>query len=75
MTTLIAADGRPVYELKTTPAVLGSYDEAIDRGHTDYIAKTIPNAKLVILKDASHFAMLQDPAGYTAAIREFFKGP
>ena len=28
---MIAADERPVYELKTTPAVLRSYDEAIDR--------------------------------------------
>jgi alkylation response protein AidB-like acyl-CoA dehydrogenase len=31
VTTLIAADERPVYELKTTPAVLSSYDEAIER--------------------------------------------
>jgi pimeloyl-ACP methyl ester carboxylesterase len=54
--------------------VLGDHDEAITREHTDYMAKTIPGAKLVILKDASHFAMLQDPAGYTAAVREFF-GP
>jgi hypothetical protein len=28
---VIAADERPVYRLKTTPAVLGSYDEAIER--------------------------------------------
>lgn len=58
-----------------TAIVLGDHGEAIDRGHTDYIAKTVPNAKLVILKDASHFAMLQDPAGYTAAVRAFFGAP
>jgi pimeloyl-ACP methyl ester carboxylesterase len=54
-----------------TAIVLGDHDEAITREHTDYMAKTIPGAELVILKDASHFAMLQDPAGYNAAIRAF----
>jgi len=58
-----------------TTIVLGDHDEAIDRGHTDYIARTIPHAKLVILPNASHFVMLQDPAGYTAAIRAFLAAP
>jgi pimeloyl-ACP methyl ester carboxylesterase len=35
------------------------------------MAQAIPGAKLIILKDASHFAMLQDPKGYTQAVREF----
>ena len=48
---------------------LGDHDEAITRAHTDHMAAIIPGAKLVILHDASHFAMLQDPAGYDAAIR------
>ena len=57
----------------TTPTaiVLGDHDEAISREHTDYLAKTIPGAELVILKDASHFAMLQDPEGYNKAVRDF----
>jgi pimeloyl-ACP methyl ester carboxylesterase len=54
-----------------TAIVLGDHDEAITREHTEYMARTIPGAKLVILKDASHFAMLQDPEGYTRAIRAF----
>ncbi|WP_137128627.1 alpha/beta hydrolase [Rhizobium sp. FY34] len=54
-----------------TAIVLGDHDEAITREHTDYLAKMIPAAKLLILKDASHFAMLQDPAGYNTAIRDF----
>jgi pimeloyl-ACP methyl ester carboxylesterase len=54
-----------------TAIVLGDHDEAITRGHTEYMARTIPGAKLIILKNASHFAMLQDPAGYTRAIRAF----
>lgn len=57
----------------TTPTaiVLGDHDEAISREHTDYLAKTIPGAELLILKDASHFAMLQDPEGYNKAVRDF----
>ena len=54
-----------------TAIVLGDHDEAITRAHTDYMAASIPGAKLIILKDASHFAMLQDPAGYTKAVLDF----
>jgi pimeloyl-ACP methyl ester carboxylesterase len=35
------------------------------------MAAVIPGAKLVILKDVSHFALLQDPAQYDQAIRDF----
>ena len=57
----------------TTPTaiVLGDHDEAITRAHTDHMAAVIPGASEVILKDASHFAMLQAPEEYTAAIRAF----
>lgn len=57
-----------------TAIVLGDHDEAITRAHTDYMASAIPGAKLVILKDASHFAMLQDPDGYTKAVLDFLGG-
>ncbi|MEJ6846698.1 alpha/beta fold hydrolase [Sinorhizobium fredii] len=56
-----------------TVIALGDHDEAIDRKHTEHIAQMVPGAKLVILKDVSHFAMLQDPQGYTAAIRAFLE--
>jgi pimeloyl-ACP methyl ester carboxylesterase len=61
----------------TTPTaiVLGDHDEAIFREHTEYMASAIPGAELVILKDASHFAMLQDPDGYTQAILDFLAKP
>lgn len=52
-----------------TTVVLGEHDEAITRAHTDKIAGLIPGATEVILPGTSHFAMLQDPAAYTAAIR------
>jgi pimeloyl-ACP methyl ester carboxylesterase len=58
-----------------TAIVLGDHDEAITREHSEYLARTIPGAKLVILRDASHFAMLQDPAGYTQAVRDFIDAP
>ncbi len=56
-----------------TAIVLGDHDEAIKRPHTDHIAAVIPGAREIILKDVGHFAMLQDPAGYTQAIRAFLK--
>jgi pimeloyl-ACP methyl ester carboxylesterase len=48
---------------------VGEYDEAILRAHTDHMASIIPGAELVILPEVSHFAMLQDPVGYNAAVR------
>ncbi|TCL71895.1 alpha/beta hydrolase [Rhizobium sp. BK251] len=53
---------------------IGDHDEAIKLDHTEMMAKEIPGAKLVILKDVSHFAMLQDPAGYDAMIRDAMAG-
>jgi pimeloyl-ACP methyl ester carboxylesterase len=59
-----------------TPVAIadGDHDEAIKRSHTDYMARTIPGAKLVILKDVSHFAMLQDPAQFNAAMIGYVDG-
>ncbi|MBL9074402.1 alpha/beta hydrolase [Tabrizicola sp.] len=54
--------------------VVGDHDEAILPAHTEKIAALIPGAKLVILPDASHFAMLQAPSEYTAAIRALIDG-
>lgn len=53
---------------------IGDHDEAVKLDHTEMMAKDIPGAKLVILKDASHFAMLQDPTGYDAMIRDAMAG-
>jgi pimeloyl-ACP methyl ester carboxylesterase len=55
----------------TVPSVIavGDHDEAILPAHSEKIAALIPGAKLVILPEASHFAMLQAPEEYTAAVR------
>lgn len=42
--------------------------------HAEAIAAGIPGAKLQVLPYVSHFAIMQDPAGYTAAIRAFVDG-
>ena len=49
----------------------GDHDEAIKREHTEYIAATIPGAGLLILPNASHFAFLQDPDLFNAAMLHF----
>ncbi|UCI10214.1 alpha/beta fold hydrolase [Mesorhizobium sp. B1-1-8] len=57
----------------TTPTaiVAGDHDEAIKREHTEYMASVIPGAKLIILPNASHFAMLQAPDEYSKAVLDF----
>jgi pimeloyl-ACP methyl ester carboxylesterase len=52
----------------------GEYDEAIERAHTEALARAIPGAKLVILPGVSHFAMLQDPQQFNAALLAFLEG-
>jgi pimeloyl-ACP methyl ester carboxylesterase len=49
----------------------GDRDEGIKREHTEYIAATIPGAGLLILPNVSHFAFLQDPATFNAALLRF----
>jgi pimeloyl-ACP methyl ester carboxylesterase len=57
----------------TTPTavVAGDHDEAIKREHTEYMASAIPGAKLIILPNASHFAMLQALDEYSQAALDF----
>jgi pimeloyl-ACP methyl ester carboxylesterase len=57
----------------TTPIEIadGEHDEGIKLDHTIYMAQTIPHASLLILPNASHFAFLQDPVLFNAAMLEF----
>lgn len=65
-----------------TPAQLGSIrvptviadgadEEIIQPAHTRALAAAIPSATLVVFPDAGHFAMLQDPAAFNAALLAF----
>ncbi len=53
----------------------GDHDEAIFRAHTEYMAATIPGAGLLILPNTSHFAFLQDPKLFDAAMLGFIDRP
>ena len=53
----------------------GDHDEVIRRDHTEYLAHTIPGAGLLILPNTSHFAFLQDPALFNAALLDFLDKP
>lgn len=50
---------------------VAAHDELIRPDHAARIAGTIQGAKLVTLPDVSHFAMYQDPAGFTSALATF----
>jgi pimeloyl-ACP methyl ester carboxylesterase len=52
----------------------GAYDEIIKPEHTRHMAAVIPGAKLVILRNTSHFAMLQDPVAFNQALTDFLRG-
>jgi len=49
----------------------GEHDEGIKREHTEYMAATIPGARLLIIPRLSHFAFLQDPERFNDALLQF----
>jgi pimeloyl-ACP methyl ester carboxylesterase len=52
----------------------GDHDEAVKLEHTEEMAELIPNARLEIMKDASHFAMWQQPEAFNASVENFLSG-
>jgi pimeloyl-ACP methyl ester carboxylesterase len=61
-----------LHSLKTRIVIAdGEYDEAVRPEHTRYMASSIPGARLEMLSGVSHFAMLQDPRKFNAAVLEF----
>jgi len=51
--------------------VHAEHDEFIERAHAEHLARSIRGATLVVLPDVSHFAPLQRPARFTAALDAF----
>lgn len=49
-------------------------DEFIKREHAEYLARTIPGAELMMLDGVSHFAPLQRPELFNAAVLRFVGG-
>jgi pimeloyl-ACP methyl ester carboxylesterase len=52
----------------------GDHDEAIKLEHTQEMAELIPNARLEIMPNASHFAMWQQPDAFNASVLNFLDG-
>ncbi len=51
--------------------VQSEHDEFIKREHAEYLARSIPGARLVILSQVSHFAPLQRPDSFNQAMLSF----
>jgi pimeloyl-ACP methyl ester carboxylesterase len=51
--------------------VQSEHDEFIKREHAEYLARSIPNAELVVLNGVSHFAPLQRPEQFSSAMLAF----
>lgn len=54
-------------------SVLGEHDEFIEREHAEYIARSIPGGRFVLLHEVSHFAPLQRPASFNRVMLEFLR--
>ncbi|MGH6934146.1 MAG: alpha/beta fold hydrolase [Dongiaceae bacterium] len=64
--------GRELAEIGVPVTIAqGEHDEFIKREHAEYLARTIPNAALVVLDNVSHFAPLQRPEQFSAAMLAF----
>ena len=59
-----------------TPVLIvdGEHDEAIRPDHTEMLARVVPGAQLLFLPGVSHFAMLQNPSEFNAAVLKFLGG-
>ncbi len=51
----------------------GQFDEGMKPEHLRYLVATIPDARLVLLPNLSHFAMLQGPAAFNGAVLDFLR--
>ena len=58
-----------------TAIVIGDHDPVIRPDHIAHIARVIPGAKLIVLKDVGHPAHSQDPKQYLKAILDFMGEP
>jgi pimeloyl-ACP methyl ester carboxylesterase len=52
----------------------GDHDEVVEPAQRAEMAELIPGAKLVLIKDASHFAMWQKPDEFNATVLDFLAG-
>lgn len=63
---------RDLAEIPVPVAIVQSeHDEFIKPEHAEFLARSIPGAELVLLPGVSHFAPLQRPEQFNAAMRTF----
>jgi pimeloyl-ACP methyl ester carboxylesterase len=66
---------RELAEIRVPVTIVQSeHDEFIGLEHTEYLARSIPDAKFVVLEGVSHFAPLQRPGLFNAALLAFVGG-
>lgn len=70
---VIKEDLRPHFHLIKTPTLViwGEKDAITPFIEGELIAKSIPNAKLAIIKNAGHFVFLEKPEEFIKLIKEF----
>jgi pimeloyl-ACP methyl ester carboxylesterase len=54
-------------------SVIGEHERFIKREHAEYISQAIPGARFLLLPQVSHFAPLQRPDEFNAAVLDFLK--
>lgn len=54
-----------------TLVIAGELDQGTPLAMSELIAKQIPNARLMVLKEASHLSVLEQPAAFEAAVQGF----
>ncbi len=55
--------------------VYGDHDELVMMDQMAEMARLIPNGRLLVLTDTSHFALWQDPEAFNHALVDFLTGP
>lgn len=58
-----------------TAIVIAAEDTVVRLDHTQYLASTIPGARLIILPKVGHEAIRQDPGLYARTVLSFLDGP
>lgn len=53
----------------------GDHDEVVVLAQVEEMAKLMPNARLEVFRDASHFVLWQDPAAVNKVLVEFLSSP
>ena len=63
---------RDLAEIRVPIVIVQSeHDEFIKLEHAEYLARSIPGAKLILLPGVSHFAPLQRPEQFNGVMRAF----